>query len=90
MAAGQPHEHARTAGPGRFALDREEDLVDGQHEKSLRTLYKTWVVTLETRREAAGVIWEAPDLKNGETKPTEKIGEEAAGAKTSQLGKEIA
>ena len=30
VAARQPHEHARAAGPGRFTLDGAEDLVDTQ------------------------------------------------------------
>ena len=30
LAAGQAHEHARRAGPGRFALDADEDLRDRQ------------------------------------------------------------
>ena len=31
IACGQPHEDAREPGARRFALDRIEDLVDGQH-----------------------------------------------------------
>ena len=37
-ASGEPHEHARLSGPGPFALDGEEDLVDGQHGGDVCTL----------------------------------------------------